>query len=486
MNKLFKKKDEITTLTKEKSKKVNILFIKSLKLIVYAFDEIVIYNQYFKQLQNKKLEKETIKCILFYKEKKNLIAGLEPAKVVIYDIKDLKELKIIEFKSGGEINDLLQLKGYKDRNDIFVCNLDDKFIYVFDYHGNFLKILNNPMFKTIKHLAFIPSFNILSLIVVDTDKKHSDLIFIEMNKYIFQYKCSFEGDVNNFQVVNNLLGNDTFIINTTKKVFLYKIKDILYNNINLVPSLDLSDEKERMEIYKVTFLKNIGRNYLVLNGIKSKQIYLYKISSSNDTLNYEFKQLYKLLPKDKTDDKYDPTEIYSLIYLSNFDKLTFAFTSDNSFLDIYDTRLQIERNQATEFHCKTISEELNNQFIEQIKNYKIHLNHEITKVKKEYWLKKTGITNTIVDNIIENENTNLPGKPTVHQEIRKIKENYWHKKFNPNNNENALINQEIKPLNIEESKKDGDKKEIIKRMTVEETIINLKKLYWENKQNKKI
>jgi len=552
MVKIFKKEDK--NIVKEKSKKVIILFIKSLKFTVYAFDEIVVYDEYFKQLQKKIFEKDRdkVKCLLFYKEKGNLITGTDPAKVVFYDLKKLEEIKVIQFKSGGTINDLVQLKGYKDRNDIFVGNLDDTTIYVFDYQGNFLKVLNDPKLNGLKHLAYIPSFNILSIVTTTQDKKQSELMFVDMNTNNINKKCNIEGEVNNFQIVNNFLGDDTFIFNTTKKVFLYKIKDIL--KISSPTTLtDFNDKiDEKMEILKVTCLKNIGRNYLMFNGLNTKLISLYKISLKEDNSTYQFNLLYKFLPKDDLDPSFNPNMIYTLTYLSNFDKLTLAFSSDNSYLDIYETNITIARNQASEMKrirklSISDSDDLGPNDSEKADNEskqifeiddKIAVRQEIRRIKKKYWLMKTNETDTEIVNVTNNQTkkTNLPNKHTVQQEIKKIKKSYWLLKTNQTvvettsqkvdtvikentsqsvdtviktvlpdkskiekeiqrikksywliktnqtDEEKALTNQETNLTNVEVKLPIEDKKkEIIDRVTVDEKILQEKKLYWEKK-----
>ena len=130
--------------------KINaMIFIKSLKITITVSEKILTkYNSLGVKVKSIVAD-EQIKCLLFFKEHSTIIAGDQMGNIRVLRLKDLQEIKKKLPLNNGRyyliigklIDTIIQLKGYRKRNDIFALAGDYKKIIIFDYDGNILNLL---------------------------------------------------------------------------------------------------------------------------------------------------------------------------------------------------------------------------------------------------------------------------------------------------------------------------------------------------------
>ena len=247
--------------------KINaMIFIKSLKITITVSEKILTkYNSLGVKVKSIVAD-EQIKCLLFFKEHSTIIAGDQMGNIRVLRLKDLQEIKKKLPLNNGRyyliigklIDTIIQLKGYRKRNDIFALAGDYKKIIIFDYDGNILKIIHEGIKNYIKKIEYSQSSNCLlyigkheefqrdriegfALKIYDLDKENKST-----NSLIIQ---KFYADVL-FMKKINFLGMEMIITSTNevKEIIEEDKFNYLRDNSIIIKSLSKNPEQIPEEI----------------------------------------------------------------------------------------------------------------------------------------------------------------------------------------------------------------------------------------------
>ena len=419
--------------------KINaMIFIKSLKITITVSEKILTkYNSLGVKVKSIVAD-EQIKCLLFFKEHSTIIAGDQMGNIRVLRLKDLQEIKKKLPLNNGRyyliigklIDTIIQLKGYRKRNDIFAMAGHDMKIIIFDYDGNILKIIHEGTKNYIKKLEYCQSLNCLLYIAKheafdknytvghalkiydlnEKDKPRNPLILQKFNEVLFMKKIYILGiemiitsTKENLKYKEedkfNYFTDNSIIIkseqeNPKQKTEEVKLKDERTlrqkaedakknykgrkENINFFHLKSLVKNKYSpilsiaTEIQKITcaaVIKDLGNNYIAFSGDKIF-IEIYKITMNNYMV---FKEETVLRLNMNFEKIRKHCNLPFFCYLSTFDKFTLAVANE---LTTYNGKFNFfEYNEKKrEFETILSNTQINQQNVEEeqkkLKEYK--------------------------------------------------------------------------------------------------------------------
>ena len=424
---------------RDDNSKINyIIFIKSLKITITVAKKCLSkYNRLGVKMKSI-IADEQIKCLIFFKEHNSIIIGDLKGNVSFLRLMDLQKIKKKLPLNNGKyflilgksIDTIIQLKGYRKRNDIFAMAGHDMKIIIFDYDGNILKIIHEGTKNYIKKLEYCQSLNCLLYIAKheafdknytvghalkiydlnEKDKLRNPLILQKFNEVLFMKKIYILGiemiitsTKENLKYKEedkfNYFTDNSIIIkseqeNPKQKTEEVKLKDERTlrqkaedakknykgrkENINFFHLKNLVKNKYSpilsiaTEIQKITcaaVIKDLGNNYIAFSGDKIF-IEIYKITMNNYMVFKEEKVLILNMNFEKIRKH---CNLPFFCYLSTFDKFTLAVANE---LTTYNGKFNFfEINEKKrEFETILSNTQINQQNVEEeqkkLKEYK--------------------------------------------------------------------------------------------------------------------
>ena len=182
------------------------------------------------------VDEESLYCMVYFKENNTIIAGGWNGNIIIYRIQDFRELKRykfhnckIKFNIVKTVFCIAQLKGYNGLNDIFASCGGDHKIFIWDYDGNILKVVNTEKMEKIdmnSTLTYSVSTNMI-LYTCCTNNLYSALKILDLNqdegskKEFKSYKFhEFFSKIRTVLLVSNFLNMEMLITCTESSKYI--------------------------------------------------------------------------------------------------------------------------------------------------------------------------------------------------------------------------------------------------------------------------